>query len=271
MTKMSTFFKDAISFEDAQIQNTLFVLARTDRRKDSTHYLSVVMKVNSVPRSRRYLLYKIIGIIMSIIAAIAWLVTIVTLLGLWSSDGFIRYDTDDGNVVYISNVGAVHKSEFITGAVITGIAYFLTLLFTKLYFDLKVDKRFRRIISIILVLCSFIGSVGLILLSILDSVKHKSAHYTFVGIFIVFTLASGILGIIYRLKKTEFNWALGIRVLLIGLFIPLAITFIVMGFVGGRYANESTLKSVAACLEWSIAILIIFYFATFALDFFIYE
>ena len=229
------------------------------------------MKVNSAPRSRRYLIYKISGIIMSIIAAIAWLVTIATLFGLWGSDGFIRYDTDDGNVVYISNVGAVHKSEFIAGSVITGIAYFLTLVFTKLYFDLKVDKRFRRIISIIFVLCSFIGSVGLILLSILDSVNHKGAHYTFVGIFIVFTLASGILSIIYRLKETEFNWALGIRVLLIGLCIPLVITFVVMAFVGGRYDNESTLQSVAACLEWSIAILLILYFATFALDFLIYE
>jgi hypothetical protein len=51
--------------------------------------------------------------------------------------------------------------------------------------------------------------------------------------------------------------------------IPLAITFVVMSVIK-RPSDQTQLKSVAASIEWSIAILFIFYLALFALDLLLY-
>jgi hypothetical protein len=207
---------------------------------------------------------------MSINASVVWLATIVTLFGRWGKNGFIRYDGDDGEIVYISNVGAKFKSGFILGTVTTGISYFLTLLFTKLYYDTEIQQRFRRFTSLLsLIFCS-ISSISLILLSILDSINYKRAHYTFAGLFIVFTLLSAILNIVYRSKEDQFSSVLSGRALFIGLCIPLIVVFIVTGAIGGK-TSRTNLKSVAATIEWSLALLFVVYIGLFAIDLLIYK
>jgi hypothetical protein len=204
---------------------------------------------------------------MSIISSVVWLATIVTLFGQWGKSGFIRYDGDDGEVAYISNVGAKFKPGFILGTVTIGLSYFLTLLFIKLYYDFEIERRFFSLLSLLFCL---IASVSLILLSIFDSINYKRAHYTFVGLFIVFTLLSAVLSILYRFKNDQFNWVLALRALLIGLYIPLIVVFIVTGAIGGK-TSRTNLKSVAASIEWSLALLLVVYFGSFAIDLLIYN
>ena len=207
---------------------------------------------------------------MSIVSGVVWVATVATLFLRWGLDGFDRYDSDDGDIVYISNVGAKHKDGFILGTVTTGVPFFLTSLFTKLYYAVIYRRRLERILSSLFLLSVFISSVSLILLSIFDSVNHKNAHYTFVGLFIGFILLSAIFLIIYRFNRNELNITLSIRCLLVGMFIVLIISFIVLGRIGQR-DNRSSLKSVAAVIEWSLAILFAVYLFLFAFDFIFYK
>jgi 4-amino-4-deoxy-L-arabinose transferase-like glycosyltransferase len=223
------------------------------------------MSVGGISPSWKHSVTKILGILASLIAALVWLATIATLFGLWARDHFIRYDYDDGEVAYISNVGARHKAVFIVGTALTGIFFVLTLIFTKLCFDLETRRRFKRGVSIVSIVFGVIASISLLLLAIFDSVNYKGAHYTFTGLFIVCTLISAIFTIAYRFSRNELNLSVNIRVLFVTLVIPLAITFVVMTVIK-EPNNETQLKSVAASMEWSIAILFVFYLALFSLD-----
>jgi len=225
--------------------------------------------VTDVSPSRQHFLTRIIGILTSVIASAAWLATIAALFGLWGRDHFIQYRSDEGQVVYISDVGAEHKTPFIIGTSITGTFFVLTLIFTKLCFDMETRRRLKRNVSIIAIVCGFIGAVSLLLLSIFDAFNHSGAHYTFTGLFIVFTLLSALFSIVHRVSRNYLNFTVALRAGFVGLVIPLAITFVVLTVIKGP-SNVLTLRSVAASLEWSIAILFIFYLATFALDLIFY-
>ncbi|CAF1218002.1 unnamed protein product [Rotaria sp. Silwood1] len=223
------------------------------------------MSIDAISPSWQHLLFKFFGILTSIIASLAWLATVAALFGLWAEDDFIRYGYDDGDVVFISNVGARYKAAFIIGTVLTGIFFVLTLIFTKLCFDMENKQQFKRSISIVSIIFGIISSISLILLAILDSINHTRAHYTFTGLFIVFTFLSAMFSIIYRLSYNQVNLAINLRVIFVSLAIPLVITFVVMGTIQ-KPDNQTQLQSVAASLEWSIAILFILYLTSFALD-----
>ena len=62
------------------------------------------------------------------------------------------------------------------------------------------------------------------------------------------------------------NLVTNLRVLFVSLVVPLAITFVIFSLIK-RPATETQLKSVAASIEWSIALLFVVYLALFALDF----
>lgn len=228
------------------------------------------MSVSAISSSRKHLLYKWLGISSAIIACLAWIATIAALFGQWAKDDFVRYEYDDGEVAYISNVGARHKSTFISGTAITGTFFVVTLIFTKLCFDTENRRTHKRGISITSIVFGIIASISLLLLSILDSINHKGAHYTFTGLFLVFTLLSAIFTIIYRSSHNQVNLAVYLRVLFVSIVIPLAITFVIVSLIK-RPEDQTQLKSVGASLEWSIAILFDIYLALFALDLFLYR
>src|ERR1700733_14813611 len=139
------------------------------------------MSLGSISSSWKHALFKFLGILTSIIAFLAWLATIAALFGLWGRDHFIRYEPDDGEVEYISDVGARHKAPFIVGTAVTGTFFVLTLIFSKIYFDMQDRRIFKRVISTISIICGIIASISFLLLSIFDSINHKGAHYTFTG------------------------------------------------------------------------------------------
>ena len=177
------------------------------------------MSVASVSPSRQHSVSKFLGILASVAASLVWLATIATLFGLWARDHFIRYEYDDGEVAYISNVGARHKTVFIVGTALTGTLYVATLILTKRTFDLETRRRFKRGVSIISIVFGIISGVSLLLLSVFDSVNHKGAHYTFTGLFTVFTLLSAIATIVYRFTRNETNLAVSLRVLFVAMIL----------------------------------------------------
>ena len=223
------------------------------------------MSVGSISPSRAHFVSKVLGIIASIVASLVWLATIATLFGLWARDHFIRYEYDDGDVAYISNVGARHKPQFIVGTALTGTLYVITLILTKRTFDLETRRRFKRSVSILSIVFGVISGASLLLLAVFDSVNYKGAHYTFTGLFTVFTLLSAISTIVYRFSRNETNLAVLLRVLFVALIIPMAVTFVVLSLIK-RPPSDTQLKSVAASHEWTIAILFVVYLALFALD-----
>ena len=224
------------------------------------------MSFASASSSRRQVWAKSLGIVSSLLGALVWLATIATLFGLWARDDFIHYEYDDGEVAYISNVGARHKAVFIVGTALTGSLFIVTLILTKLAFGVETRRRLRRGVSITSIVCGVIAGLSLCLLAILDSVNYKGAHYTFTGLFIVFTLLSALFNIAYRFTRQEMNLAINLRVLFVSLVVPLAISFVVLTLLK-RPATETQLKSVAASIEWAIALLFVVYLALFALDF----
>lgn len=225
-----------------------------------------LMSFDTASPSRRHAVAKFLGILTSIFGALVWLATIATLFGLWARDDFIQYEYDDGDVAYISNVGARHKAVFIVGTALTGLLFILTLILTKICFDAETRRRLKRGVSITSIVFGVIAGLSLCLLAILDSVNYKGAHYAFTGLFIVFTLLSAVFSIAYRFTRNEMNLVTNLRVLFVSLVVPLAIAFVVFSLIK-RPATETQLKSVAASIEWSIALLFVVYLALFALDF----
>jgi hypothetical protein len=78
------------------------------------------------------------------------------------------------------------------------------------------------------------------------------------------------LSLVYRFKKDQFSWVLGVRALFIGFYIPLIIVFIVTGAIGGK-SSRTNLKSVAASIEWFLALLFAVYLVSFAIDLLIHN
>lgn len=228
------------------------------------------MSLVRVSSWRQHSVIKILVVIMSITASVIWGATVTTLFIRWGLSEFVRYDSDAGEVEYISNVAAIYKLGSILGAAVTGISYFLTLNFAKLYFDFEKRRPLKRVASFMMIFFGFISSLSLLLLAIFDSIHYVAVHYTFAGLFIVFTLLTGLVYVVYRFNGDQFNLAVGVCILLIGMIIPLVITFVVCATIGER-ANRSNLKSVAASIEWAIAILFIVYFSLFSMDIILYK
>jgi len=203
-------------------------------------------------------------------AAVVWFSTIATLFGRWSLDVFPKLDPNTGPVQYIFDVGASYRHGFILGTSFTSAFYSLTLLFTKLSYDTENQPRFKRVISYGFIVCGLVAAASLIILSILDSPKHTTYHYVFVGLFIMFTLFSTLFNIAYRFTRNRLNAVLVTRLIFICVIIPLIITYIVLVAVKTQ-KNGTTLKSVAASIEWSIALLYVYYLSLFGIEFVFYD
>lgn len=175
-------------------------------------------------------------------------------------------------IAYISDVGAsTLKPLFITGCVLTSI--FLDIGFLS---DRWLRHRGRlvpnstrgeKILSGLTIFWAFIGTAGLILLSIFDTARHPTLHDLFLGFFIIGFLLSAIficweyqrLGVRnpeYRVLAISFWVKLGFIIVTIALAIP----FIVFTSHGGAGKNR------AAILEWVIALVFSFYVFSFYVD-----
>jgi amino acid transporter len=178
--------------------------------------------------------------------------------------------TPPQTIAYISDVGAYHlKPLFITGCVVTTI--FLDLSFGS---ERWLRHRGRlvpnqttgeKVLSGLTIAFAIVGTVGLILLSIFDTFRHKTLHDVFLLVFIGGYVLSAIcscweyqrLGIRHR-EHQLLRISFWIKLTFVLVVVILAIAYIACTFTG-KY-NQG------AVLEWAIAFLFSLYIFSFVVD-----
>ncbi len=210
-----------------------------------------------------------------------WVATLVTMLALWVRDGYSRYGRD-ANIVFISDVGAAHHVPFIGLCCTTAGLYILTVLLER---QLRHARRIpgsliRRTTNydITSVVFAIIGALGLVFLSIFDTVDYPTVHWTMTLVFIVFVALSTIFQVleVFSLAhrhpgRTPILWAAAVlKTIIVTLAIATAIAFAALyGTCGGDVPNErcNRITSGAGALEWTVAFLLALFFLTYILDF----
>ncbi|CZT02578.1 related to FK506 suppressor Sfk1 [Rhynchosporium graminicola] len=207
-----------------------------------------------------------------VISGLTWLGMLLGLLLHWTTTGKPIYPSMDStqHIAYISDVGAQSlKPLFIAGSCVTTI--FLDLSFLSERW-LRHRGRLARnqtttekVLSWLSMFFALVGTAGLILLSIFDTLRHPSLHDVFLVLFIGGYVLSSVficweyqrLGIQYRehsILRTSF-W---IKLVFILIEVALAIAF--------GTCNVKDKFDIAAVLEWTIAFVFTFYVFSFYID-----
>ncbi|KAB5575444.1 Frag1/DRAM/Sfk1 family-domain-containing protein [Coniochaeta sp. 2T2.1] len=210
-----------------------------------------------------------------IISGVVWLGTLLGLLIWWCVDAdYAKYPSmgPTQTIAYISDVGAQKlKPLFITGCVITTV--FLDISFLS---DRWLRHKGRlvpnttiteKVLSGLTIVFAIVGTAGLILLSIFDTLRHPRLHDVFLLLFIAGYILSAIficweyqrLGVHYQSHRV-LRISFWIKLLFILVEVCLAIAFGVCNF---RKASNA-----AAVLEWAIAFIFSFYVFSFYVDLF---
>ncbi|THH07456.1 hypothetical protein EW145_g3366 [Phellinidium pouzarii] len=224
----------------------------------------------NVPRNRyHHWLY----VWVPLATAFVWFGTVLALLITWLASGRPHYVSmsDDQTIAYISDVAADFlKPLFITGCAITAIGFVFCLAverWARHEGRLLPDMRRReKVMGSLAIFWSFVGGVGLILLSIFDTKRHSRLHRVFLLIFVVGTALSAIFTVI------EFRWldktfGRRFRLLRIAYLIKAIFVFIliVLAIAFGALLDSSS-PNDGAIIEWTIAFLFTVYLLTFWFD-----
>lgn len=212
-----------------------------------------------------------------------WTTAIVGLLVIWAvRDRFVQYEASEASVVFISDVGASHKTFFIIFCCLTSAFYILTTLAERhLRHTRKIPGSVRKkqtILDICSVVCAVIGSAALILLSIFDAFHHSNVHWSMTLIFVVFVALSVLFQVLQVFSLSHDYDRLAtlkviaiVKSLILGLAIAGAIAFVVCYGVcrGDAYPGNNRcdrIVSAAAVCEWAIAFLLDIFFLTYLVD-----
>ncbi|KAG0645250.1 sfk1 [Hyphodiscus hymeniophilus] len=229
-----------------------------------------------------------------VISGLTWLGMLLGLLIHWTSTGKPHYPSmaDNQTIAYISDVGAESlKPLFIAGSCVTTV--FLDLAFIS---DVFLRNRGRlesltgsgRIVSWLSLLFAAIGTAGLILLSIFDTLHHHKLHDVFLLLFIAGYVISAVficweyqrLGIrmsppIPTQNHTQTNIKLTLsptefrqhRILRISFWLKLVFILleVILAIAFGS-CNFKEKYNAAAVLEWTIAFVFTFYVFSFFVD-----
>lgn len=142
----------------------------------------------------------------------------------WLATGRPKYVSQEGNIAYISDIGASYlKPLFIVGSSITAVCFVLTLAVGRwlkshsgryVVKDLSLstshtsgrllpDKRKAgRVCGFLAVVGALIGGTGLILLSVFDTARYTTLHRIFLLVFMVGVALSAIFTVI----EVRHNW-----------------------------------------------------------------
>ncbi|KAJ7671580.1 Frag1/DRAM/Sfk1 [Mycena polygramma] len=209
-----------------------------------------------------------------IFGSFIWFGTILSMLITWLAEGGTsrpRYSSQEESIAYISDVGADFlKPLFVTGCCITAVAFFSSLLIERYLRHsgrlIPTMRRREKVFSVLAVLGSFIGGLGLILLSIFDTKRHPSLHRGFLLMFMAGVAISAIFTCIeYRWLSKDFFYLRQLRTayiakgIIVTLLVCLAIAFGICLFTQSAF-------NAGAILEWTISLGFTFYLVTFYFD-----
>lgn len=208
-----------------------------------------------------------------IIAAVTWFVTLLVLLLTWVCKGRPQYASQDGNIAYISDVGASFiKPLFVVGAVITAIFFVLTLAAERLLGHnqrlLPAQRKAEKVLSYCAIGGATLGGVGLILLSILDTLRFQMIHRIFLFIFMLGVTLSAIFTVVeFRLLSRSYQgYAVLRRSYMAKGIISAALVVLAIAFGVMLTRNDTQGIDVGAILEWVIGFGFNLYLLTFWYD-----
>ncbi|KAF2280846.1 uncharacterized protein EI97DRAFT_9963 [Westerdykella ornata] len=208
-----------------------------------------------------------------VFSALVWAAMLITMLVVWATDGYPKYPSMEQTqtIAYISDIGAQGlKPFFITMSTITVVSFNVNFILERW---LRHTGRlapntsvWQKIWSLASVIAAIAGGVGLILVTVFDTLHHPRKHRVFLGLFIGGYIVSAIficweyqrLGYYYR-SESILRYSFWIKLFFIIVEVALAIAFGVAG-------NQKK-YNVGAVLEWVIAFIFFFYVLSFLIDF----
>lgn len=198
-----------------------------------------------------------------------WFSTLLSMLITWLATGRPHYVSMDGSIAYISDIGAdILKPLFIAGCTITAICFFLSLCVERgLRHAGRLMPHMRtreRIFGHLAMFGSFVGSCGLILLSIFDTKRHTSLHRVFLLVFMLGVAISAIFTVIeFRWLSRDFQHVRTLKIAYLAKAI-IATILILLAVAFAIALYQST--NAGAVLEWTISFGFTLYLLTFFFD-----
>jgi len=207
-----------------------------------------------------------------VISGCVWVGMLIAMLVTWNVQGKPHYASMDPTqtIAYISDVGAQGlKPLFIAGACVTTI--FLDLAFVSerwLRHSGRLAKnttRTEKVLSGFSIVFALVGTAGLILLSIFDTLRYPRLHDIFLLLFIAGYIISAIficaeyqrLGIHFRQHKI-LRMSFWTKLAFIIVEVCLAV-----GFAATSFKKQ---YNAAAILEWAVSFIFTFYVLSFIMD-----
>ena len=193
------------------------------------------------------------------------------MLGYWVGSGSPHYISMEStqNIAYISDVGATKLQPlFIAGSVVTTLfldASFLADRWLRHKGTLVPNTSLaEKILSVIAILGSVVGTVGLICLSIFDTVRHTMLHDIFLALFIIGYVVSAIfLCAEYQRLGAKHRQH---RILRLSFWVKLAFVLIEIALAVVFGVTNRSQRNVAAVTEWVIALIYTFWVLSFLID-----
>ncbi|PWN44657.1 hypothetical protein IE81DRAFT_320959 [Ceraceosorus guamensis] len=215
-----------------------------------------------------------------------WCTDIFGLLGLWGGrDNFEGYSNDQATVVFISDVGARHKTFFIIFSSLSAAFYILTTLIERhLRHQRRIPGSLRKRqtrYDIVSVVFAVIGAAALVLLSVFDAVNYSNVHWSMTVVFVAGVAISVLFQTlqIFSLSKSHDDELWHLRAMAIVKSILLAVALVVLivfvvtyGICSGDAREGDTrcnrIVSVAGVAEWTCAFILALFFLTYTADFY---
>jgi hypothetical protein len=228
---------------------------------------------------------RLLGVTCPLIAATAWLTTLLTLFLLWILNGKQRYELSAPRISYISNIGAFYQTVFIVGASITSFFFVATLILflirhnklEKKHSNLQDAPKQRLIFDVLALLTGLVSAAALVLLTVFDSKDHDTTHWIFTLIFAFSAITCAIFNLISvaafrRIRKSiEFTYALKMFFIITSTLVLGAMIYLLYSCTGSTPTGTLTekcddIRSISAILEWSLGILFFIFLVTWVLD-----
>ncbi|KYK54330.1 uncharacterized protein DCS_06287 [Drechmeria coniospora] len=208
-----------------------------------------------------------------VLSSLVWFGMLLGMLLYWLIDSHSSVYpsmSPDQTIAYISDVGAQElKPLFIAGSAITTLTLDLSF-FSELW--LRHNGRLvsnsstgEKILVLLSIFFAIVGTCGLILLSVFDTLRYPRLHVLFLLLFILGYLFSAIficweyqrLGIKHRQHRAlRASFWLKLAFILVEFALSLV-------FAGSMLAGN---PNVAAGFEWTIAFIFTFYILSFVID-----
>jgi len=207
-----------------------------------------------------------------VIAAVVWFGMLLSMLLVWICSGRPHYASMESyqTIALISDVGADFlKPWFITGSVVTTIFLDLSLLSEGILRRqgrlVRNTSRWQLGSSVLAFIFAVVGTAGLILLSIFDTLHHPSLHRLFLLLFMAGYLLCAIC-ICYQSQRLGIEFR-QFRILRVSFWTKLVVIVVeiclCIAFGATLYKHA---ENAAAILEWSIAFIFTFFILSFLPD-----